>query len=129
MDKTQAAEIKRFLLDASRAIHRAGEIISNLGKDDRAKLAGPLGEITSALHFELLQAVYARYPDLKPPVEEPPTINSTLRWNEVSLPVSISEADIDQIIFSAMTSQWRKTAMVNRYGSGALRGAWRADQC
>jgi Protein of unknown function len=112
MDETQAAEIKRLLLEASRAIDRAGEVISNLGKDDRTKLAGPLGEIASALHFELLQAVYARYPDMKPPAEEPPTISSTLRWNEASLPASISEADIDQIIFSAMTPQWRKTAMV-----------------
>ena len=48
----------------------------------------------------------------KTPYNEPPVISSTLRWEEVSLPASISEADIDQIIFSAMTLQLRKTAMV-----------------
>jgi Protein of unknown function len=112
MDETQAAEIQRNLLDAAGAIDRAGEIIFNLDKDERTKLAGPLGQIVSALHFELLQAVYTRYPDLKPPAEELPTISSTLRWDEVSLPGTMSEADIDQIIFSAMASQWRKIAMV-----------------
>jgi len=48
----------------------------------------------------------------KTPFEEIPVISSTLRWEEVSLPASISEADLDQIIFAAMTSRLRKTAMV-----------------
>jgi hypothetical protein len=48
----------------------------------------------------------------KTPFEEVPVISSTLRWEEVSLPASISEADLDQIIFAAMTSRLRKTAMV-----------------
>jgi hypothetical protein len=48
----------------------------------------------------------------KSPYTEPPTITSTLRWDQVSLPPSISEAEIDQIIFSVMTSRLRKTAMV-----------------
>jgi Protein of unknown function len=43
---------------------------------------------------------------------EPPVISSTLRWEDVSLPASISEADLDQIIFSVMTSRLQKTAMV-----------------
>ena len=120
MDKTQAAEIQRHLLDAAGAMNRVSEVIFNLEKDERTKLAGPLGQIASALHFELLQAVYTRYPDLKPPVEEPPTISSTLRWDEVSLPAPMSEAHIDQIIFSAMTSRWRKTAMV--IGKASERG-------
>jgi hypothetical protein len=32
--------------------------------DDRALLAIPLDEISSALHFELLQKLYLRYPGL-----------------------------------------------------------------
>ena len=48
----------------------------------------------------------------KIPFEEIPVISSMLRWEEVSLPASISEADLDQIIFAAMTSRLRKTAMV-----------------
>jgi hypothetical protein len=51
------------------------------------------------------------YPD-RPFSEEPPHISSTLRWEEVSLPDSISEADLDQLIFSVMTSRLQKTAMV-----------------
>src|SRR6266568_1139460 len=43
---------------------------------------------------------------------EPPVISSTLRWEDVSLPASISEADLDQIIFSVMTCRLQKTAMV-----------------
>ena len=44
--------------------------------------------------------------------DEIPTISSTLRWEEVSLPEAISEADLDQIILSVMTSRSQKTAMV-----------------
>jgi hypothetical protein len=43
---------------------------------------------------------------------EPPVISSTLRWEDVFLPASISEADLDQIIFSVMTSRLQKTAMI-----------------
>lgn len=43
---------------------------------------------------------------------EPPVISSTLRWEDISLPASISEADFDRIIFSAMTSRLQKTAMI-----------------
>ena len=48
----------------------------------------------------------------KTPSNEIPTISSTLRWEEVSLPDSISEADLDQLIFSVMTSRLQKTAMI-----------------
>ncbi len=44
--------------------------------------------------------------------DEIPTISSTLRWEEISLPEAMSEADLDQIIFSVMTSRLQKTAMV-----------------
>jgi hypothetical protein len=43
---------------------------------------------------------------------EPPIISSTLRWEDVSLPASTSEADLDRIIFSVMTSRLQKTALV-----------------
>jgi hypothetical protein len=48
----------------------------------------------------------------KTPFNEPSVISSTLRWEEVSLPASISEADIDQIVFSAMSLRLQKTALV-----------------
>jgi hypothetical protein len=43
---------------------------------------------------------------------EPPVISSTLRWQDVSLPASVTEADLDRIIFSVMPSRQRKTAAV-----------------
>jgi hypothetical protein len=111
MDRTQAEEIQKHLLDAVSAIDRASKVIFDLNKDDREPLAAPLGEIASALHFDLLQAIYNRYPELKPPAE-PAVIGSALRWDDIVLPGSVSEADIDQIIFSVLNLQWRKTAMV-----------------
>jgi len=38
--------------------------VSTLDSDDRAFLATPLDEISSALHFKLLQKLYLRYPGL-----------------------------------------------------------------
>ncbi|SDT25899.1 DUF3658 domain-containing protein [Bradyrhizobium canariense] len=111
MDKEQAAEIQRHLLDAADAIDRASVVLVGLSKEDRAALAVPLGDILTTLHFELLQAVYDRHPALKPP-QEPAVVSSFLRWDDVSLPDSVSEADIDSIIFSLLTSRWQKMAMV-----------------
>jgi hypothetical protein len=66
MDATQATEIRTLLLEAADAIDRANAIVSALDSDDRALLAKPLDEISSALHFELLQKLYLhlRYPGL-----------------------------------------------------------------
>ena len=111
MDRTQAEEIQKHLLDAAGAIDRASKVIFDLDKDDRVTLAAPLGEIVSALHFDLLQAIYARYPELKPRAE-PAVISSALRWDDIALPGSVSETDIDQIILSVLNLQWRKTAVV-----------------
>jgi hypothetical protein len=49
--------------------------------------------------------------EAQPPREET-AINSDLRWEDVTLPASVSEADLDTIIFSALTSRLQKTAMV-----------------
>jgi len=64
MDRTQATRIRSLLLEAADAIHGANAIVSTLDSDDRALLAAPLDEISSALHFELLQKLYLRYPGL-----------------------------------------------------------------
>ena len=45
-------------------------------------------------------------------LQDTPGSSSTLRWEDVRLPASVSEADLDQIIFAEMTLQLRKTAMV-----------------
>ena len=64
MDRMQATQIRSLLLEAADAIDRANTIVSTLDSDDRALLATPLDEISSALHFELLQKLYLRYPGL-----------------------------------------------------------------
>jgi hypothetical protein len=64
MDATQATQIRTLLLEAADAIDRANAVASTLDSDDRALLAKPLDEISSALHFELLQKLYLRYPGL-----------------------------------------------------------------
>jgi hypothetical protein len=64
MDGTQAIQIRLLLLEAADAIDRANAIVSTLDGDERALLATPLDEISSALHFELLQKLYLRYPGL-----------------------------------------------------------------
>ena len=64
MDATQATQIRSLLLEAADAIDRANAIASTLGIDDQNLLAKPLDEISSALHFELLQKLYLRYPGL-----------------------------------------------------------------
>src|SRR3954452_12083391 len=107
MDQRQATDIAKHLHDAADAIDRASAVILALEQQDRATLAGPLAEIVSALHFQLLRAVYDRYPDLRPPAREEPATDSILRWESVVLPASVSEADLDQLIFSVLKPNWR----------------------
>ncbi|ANV99204.1 hypothetical protein LMTR13_02420 [Bradyrhizobium icense] len=52
------------MLEAADAIDRANAIVSTLDSHDRAMLSSPLDEISSGLHFELLQKLYLRYPGL-----------------------------------------------------------------
>jgi len=112
MDRTQAAEIRKHVRKAANAIDRASQVISALDADDREMLAAPLEKIILALHFELLRAVYLRYPDLRPPDPGRSRINTARRWKDIVLPESVSETDLDSAIFSALTSRWQKTAMV-----------------
>ena len=112
MDRTQATEIQKHILEAFDAIDRAGEIVLEVDGEDRVALSGPIGEIVAVLHFGLLPAVYFRYPDLRPAGGERPVISTFHRWKDVALPESVSEADLDSIIFSFLSPRWQKTAMV-----------------
>ncbi len=111
MDQEQAAEIHEYLLDAAYAIDEARAAILALGKDDRGEFAAPLETVVTALHSELLHTIYERFPELIP-FEEFPAITSALRWDQVRIPPSVSEADIDSVLFSVMRWQWRKMALV-----------------
>jgi len=44
--------------------------------------------------------------------EDTPGTDCTLRWEDARLPASVSEADLDRIIFAEMTFRLRKTALV-----------------
>jgi hypothetical protein len=66
MDGTQATQLRTLLQDAAEAIDRASAIVFTLDSDERALLSAALDEISSALHFELLQKIYLRYPGLQP---------------------------------------------------------------
>src|SRR5262245_30247834 len=109
MDRDKAAEIREHLVDAVRAVDRAEAAIRELGEEARSPIAEPLSK-AGDLHFELLHTIHDRCPDL--PNGEIPTITSTLRWEDVRLPSSVTEADVDGIIFSCLQPQWRKTAMI-----------------
>jgi hypothetical protein len=114
MNREQAAAIQGHLLDADSAMARARQAIAGLAKEDRQKFDGLLAEIAAALQSEVLTAIHERHPDLAPPADakEEPFINSELRWDQVRLPKSITEADIDAAILSVMKPQWRKVAMI-----------------
>jgi len=123
MTRDQAEEVQRHLLDANSAMDRARRAIAGLGKEDRVSFDGLLAEVMAALQSEVLAPIYDQHPDLEPPVEEKeePFITSALRWDQVRLPTSISEADIDAIIFSVMKPHWRKVAMVVGMALGRCR--------
>ena len=114
MTRDQAETIQRHLLDADSAMDRARRAIAGLGKEDRVRFDDLLAEVSAALQADVLAAIYDQHPDLEPPAEEreEPSITSELRWDQVRLPASISEADIDTIIFSVMKPHWRKVAMI-----------------
>jgi hypothetical protein len=112
MDREQAAKIHEHLLDAAGAIRRANDVLFDFDKETRKKFAEYIGYIDSDIHFEMLPIIYDQFPDLKPVHEEIPEICSTLQWEDVRLPPSVTEADIDGVIFSVLKPQWRKTAAI-----------------
>jgi hypothetical protein len=111
MNREQAKKIHQHLLEASAAFRRAEDAIVEVGDDGRNLFAEPLVTAVFHLQFKLLRLIYKRYPDLQPP-DPPATIDSTLRWEDVSLPSSVLETDLDRVIFSVMKPRWQKVAMV-----------------
>jgi hypothetical protein len=64
MDRKQVTEIRTLLLDAADAIDRANALVATLDLEDREAISASLDEISSAVHFEVLQKLYLRYPGL-----------------------------------------------------------------
>jgi hypothetical protein len=111
MDEEQAAEIFDYLLQAARELDEARAAAEQLADQDKDKDAAAISELASKLNSELLQAMFKRFPDLLP-FDEFPAISSTLRWDQVRLPPSASEAQVDQIIFSVVAPRWHKMARI-----------------
>jgi len=111
MDRDQAVEIKKRLNDVGDALDRASRALYKLDKQEHERFKEPLIEMYSTLLFRLFPTLYAEHPELEPP-PEPPTIVSTLRWQDVSLPHPISEAYLDALIFAALKPRFLKMARI-----------------
>ena len=109
MNREQAEEILGYLLEAAFELDEAKAAANVFADQD--KDAAALSALIIKLNSELLQAIYARFRDLIP-FEEFPEINSSLRWDQVQLPPSVSEAQVDQIILSVIAPQWHKMARI-----------------
>src|SRR3954447_17073330 len=109
MNRDQAAEIIEHLLEAACELDeaRAAAAVLADGDEDAAALRAFVIKINS----ELLRTIFDRFGDLVP-FEEFPEISSSLRWDQVQLPPSVSEAQVDQIILSVMSLHWHKMARV-----------------
>jgi uncharacterized protein DUF3658 len=112
MNREQAIEIERHLKRAGNAIRRAEILIRNLDEEDRAALGEPLGKTIGALNFDLRQAIYRKFPDLRPRDKGSRFVDSKLTWKQVQLPPSVKVLDFDKVILSILNVQWRKTARI-----------------
>lgn len=52
--------------------------------------------------------------------KEEPHVSSTLQWQEVVLPSSVTEAELDAVILSVLERDWRKTAFIVGTSVGVL---------
>ncbi len=113
MDREQATAIAKHLRDANDAVDRATGVAFNLEMEDRKIFAALLRGFYRDSD-EILERIYAGYPDLRPrpPPQEEPEISSPLRWANVTLPASVTEADLDKIIFSMLRPRLMKTARI-----------------
>jgi Protein of unknown function len=129
MNRDIAEEIHKHLLAAAAALRRAERAGQKLRiKRERRDFMELLIDVTMPLHFELLRALYRQHPELRPP--EKGEISSTLRWEEVSLPKSVSTNDLDAAILEVLTARLQKVAKVitdTAERCRALRGKSRFD--
>ena len=130
MKRQRAVRIHKHLIEAHVALDDAGMAIAGLAKEERLRFDRLLLEVTAALQQKLLEPIHEQFPDLEPPVldDEIATISSELRWDQVRLPPSVTESDLDGIIFSVLKPGWLKTAMVVMRALGVLRGSQGANQ-
>jgi hypothetical protein len=113
MNRDQATELHKHLMEANEAVNRASGVAFNLDAQDRKIFAALLRGFYSECD-DVLESIYFRYPDLRPrpPPQEQPEISSPLRWADVTLPASVTAADLDRIIFSKLSTRLTKTARI-----------------
>jgi hypothetical protein len=109
MDRARAVKLVRHLKEAGLGLESAIRTIAD--RVQEGQLKQQIGKLLIDLHSDILPQIYDQHPDLRPPPEKP-RISSTLRWSKVKLPPSVSEKDVDDIIFSELKPRWRKVAMV-----------------
>jgi hypothetical protein len=112
MDKAQATEIHKHLLAIRDAINKTEAALFKLDREDREIFGDPMNKLWGALHGHALRSVYERYPELQPIPEGFDEIDTDLRWEDVVLPPSISEADLDAVILSKLKTRSLKVARV-----------------
>lgn len=113
MDREQATEVQKHLMEANAAVGRAANVAIHFDTEDRKIFTALL----RGFYFEcdeILERIYFNFPDLRPapPPQEPPEISSELRWADVILPASVTAADLDKIIFSKLGKRLMKTARI-----------------
>lgn len=112
MNRDLAEEIHEHLLDASDALWRAEQAGQRLeGYKERKAFNKLMAEVITPFRFKLMQAFYDEHPQLEPP-HEPSHISSVLRWEDVSLPKSVSLEDLDAAIFEVLKPRPQKVAKV-----------------
>ena len=114
MKREYAERICDHLLDAFEAMDKAEMAIAGLGKQERIRFHHLLQEVVRDLEDKLLLPICEQYPDLLPIEEERelPILCSELPWSAVNLPSSVTEEQLDEVIFSLLGPHWRKTAML-----------------
>jgi hypothetical protein len=112
MDRKLAEEIHEHLLDAFEALWLAEEAGQKLEAYKERKAFNELmAEAITPFRFKVMQAFYDEHPDLEPQFE-PSHISSVMRWEDVSLPKSVSVDDLDAAIFAVLKPLSQKVAKV-----------------
>jgi hypothetical protein len=114
MDRDNAERLISYLEDAEGALQRALRAASGFPKDQRLEFSELLYQAIAALNSDVWKPIYDAYPDLAPEYEslEPPTIDSELTWDEVRLEPPLTAADVDDILFPLLRSDWQKVLRV-----------------
>ncbi|MBU6464572.1 MAG: hypothetical protein KGL35_29720 [Bradyrhizobium sp.] len=112
MDKAQASEIEDHLLYVAFTLEEAIAAVSHLPSADQEMLTAPLHKLLDSLHSDVFRLVYEQHPSSEDWPGERLTIVCDLRWKEVTLPDSISAADLDAVILSKLKPRSLKVAKV-----------------